>query len=78
MVINTTDQQFMNHISSLYFIFPHVKRLLFRPTLMGEELYTRMGFFVQTILADRYNHRIELRVVSLKSPSSVEYGIKKF
>ena len=32
------------------------------PTLVGrEELYTQMGFFVQSILADRYNHR---RVVS--------------
>ena len=35
------------------------------------------GFFVQTILADRYNHRRELWVVSLESLSSVEYGIKK-
>ena len=23
----------------------------------GEELYTQMGFIVQSILADRYNHR---------------------
>ena len=51
---------------------------LLRPTLVGEELYTQMGFFVQTILADRYNHRRELRVVSLKSPSSVKYGILIF
>ena len=49
---------------------------LFRPTLVGDELYTQMGF-VQTILADRYNHRRELWVVSLESPSSVEYGTKK-
>ena len=43
----------------------------------GEELYTQMVFFVQSILADRYIHLIELRLVSLKSLSSVEYGIKK-
>ena len=35
------------------------------------------GFFVQTILADRYIHRRELRLVSLDSLSSVEYVIKK-
>ena len=51
---------------------------MFRPLLRGEELYTQMGFFfVQTILADRYIHRRELRLVSLESLSSVEYGIKK-
>ena len=44
---------------------------------MGEELYTQMGSFFQTILADRYIHRRELRPVSLESSSSVEYGIKK-
>ena len=36
-----------------------------------------MGFFVQSILVDRYIHRSELRLVSLDSFSSVEYGIKK-
>ena len=51
--------------------------LLFRPTLVGEELYTHIGFFVQTILADRYNRRRELRVVSLESPSGAECAIKK-
>ena len=34
-------------------------------------------FFVQTILADRYIHRRELRLVSLESSSSVKFGIKK-
>ena len=43
-----------------------------------EELYTQMGFFfVQSILADRYIHRRELRLVSLEILSSLEYGIKK-
>ena len=51
---------------------------LFRPLLRGGELYTQMGFFVQTILADRYIPRRELRLVSLESLSSVEYRIKKF
>ena len=50
---------------------------LFRPFLRGEEVYTQMGFFVQTIFADRYIHRRELRLVLLGSSSSVEYGIKK-
>ena len=36
-----------------------------------------MGFFVQTIVVDRYIHRRELRLVSLESLSSVVYGNKK-
>ena len=51
--------------------------LLFRPLSRGEEQYTQMGFFVQSNLADRYIHRRELRLVSLESLSSGEYGIKK-
>ena len=35
------------------------------------------GFFVQSVLADRYIHRRELRLVSLEGLSSAEYGIKK-
>ena len=31
-------------------------------------------FFVQSVLADRYIHRTELRLVSLESSSSVEYS----
>ena len=34
------------------------------------------GFFCSVILADRHIHRIEMRVVSLKSSSSVEFKIK--
>ena len=49
--------------------------LLFRPHLLGEELYTQMGFFVQKVLADRY--RREMRVASLKSSSSAEVKSKK-
>ena len=30
--------------------------LLFRPNLVGEELYTQLFFFVQSIFADRYIH----------------------
>ena len=51
--------------------------LLFRPHLWGEKLYTQMCFFVQTILADRYIHRREVRVASLKNSSSVKFEIKK-
>ena len=51
---------------------------VFRRLLRGEELYTQTGFFfVQSIFADRYIHRRELRLVSLESSFSVEYGIKK-
>ena len=33
--------------------------------------------FFQSVLADRYIYRREMRVVSLKSSSNVEFGIKK-
>ena len=36
-----------------------------------------MGFFVESISADLYIHRRELRLVSLEIMSGVEYGIKK-
>ena len=59
-------------------VFPCFVNFLFRPHLWGGgELYTQMGFFVQTILADRYIHRSEMLVVSLKRSSSVELEIKK-
>ena len=51
--------------------------LMFAPLLRGEELYTQMVFFVQTIFADQYIHRRELGLVSLERSSSVECGIKK-
>ena len=51
---------------------------MFRHHLWGEELYTEIGFFVQTILDDRYIHRREMsEVVSLKSSSIVEFEIEK-
>ena len=49
------------------------------PTLLrGEELYTQMSFFC-SVNFDRsiYIHHTEFWVVSLKSPSSVKYEIKK-
>ena len=58
--------------------FCRLSRIFFVPThLWGEELYTQMGFFVQLIFADRYIHRREMWVVSLKSCSSVKFKIKK-
>ena len=42
----------------------------------GGTIYSTGFFFVQSIFADRYIHRRELRLVSLESSSSVEYGIK--
>ena len=48
------------------------------PTLVGrEELYTQLGFFVQSILADRYVHRRELWVVSLESTYIQKHRNKK-
>ena len=38
-------------------------------------MYLNGFFVVETIFADRYIHRRELRLVSLESSSSVEYGI---
>ena len=54
-------------------------RKLIVPTPLegGGTIYSNGFFFVQSILADRYIHRRELRLVSLESLSSVEYGIKK-
>ena len=46
------------------------------PLVGGRTIYSNV-FFVQTILADRYIHRREILVVSLKSSSSVEIEIKK-
>ena len=59
--------------------FSNFFHAFFVPTLLrGEELYTQLGFFfVPWIFAARYIHRRELRLVSLESSSSVEYGIKK-
>ena len=54
-----------------------MKFWFFVPTpLEGGTIYSN-GFFVQSILADRYIHRREVRLVSLESLSSVEYGTKK-
>ena len=55
---------------------PSNEMLVFRPLLRGKELYTQTVFF-QSILADRYIHRRELRLVSFENLSSVEYGIEK-
>ena len=43
----------------------------------GGTIYSTGFFFVPWIFAARYIHRRELRLVSLESSSSVEYGIKK-
>ena len=54
-------------------------RLFVVPTPLegGGTIYSNGFFFVQPILADRYIHRRELRLISLESLSSVEIGIKK-
>ena len=43
----------------------------------GRNYILKWVFFVQSIFADRYIHRRELRLVSLERSSSVEYRIKK-
>ena len=61
------------------FYFPPQNKFFVPTLLRGEELYAQTGFFfVQSILVGRYIHRRELRLVSLESLSSVEYGIKKY
>ena len=50
--------------------------LLLRSHLWGEEVYTQMGFFVQAIFADRYLHRREILVASLKSSSCPDFEKK--
>ena len=72
---NRTQEQ--NHTQlftvTISFMYTTVT-FLFRLLLRGEELYTQMEFFVQSIVADRYIHRRELRLLSLESLSSVENG----
>ena len=55
------------------------KKIIFcsDPSWGGRNYILKWGFFVQSIFADRYIHRRELRLVSLESSSNVEYGIKK-
>ena len=49
------------------------------PTCGGRTIYSKRFFlfFVQTILVDRYIHRRGMRIVSLKSSSSVKFEVKK-
>ena len=55
-----------------------LSQLLFRPTCGGRNYILKWVFFVQSILVDRYIHRRETWVISLKSCSSVEFKIKDF
>ena len=51
--------------------------IVMTPLVGGGTIYSNGFFFVQTILVDRYIHRTEMLVVSLKSSSSVEFEYKK-
>ena len=55
-----------------------LKRLVIVPTPLegGGTIYSNGFFFVQSIFADQYIHRRELRLVLLENSSSAEYGIK--
>ena len=78
-----TAQKLSLYSSNILVFLNSVSAHIFVPTHLegggeeGEELYTQMHFFVQSVLAVRYIHRRELRLVSLESLSSVEYGNKK-
>ena len=53
-----TVSEFLINFSAVTANLVKQKALLLVPTLLrGEEIYTQMGFFVQSILADRYNRR---------------------
>ena len=66
-----------DHLTSL--IFETWVWHFFVPTPLegGGTIYSTGFFFVQSILADRYIHRRELRLVSSESFFGVKYGIKK-
>ena len=72
MTILVTEKTFASKFIEILF-----EMSFYSDPLVGEKLYTQMGFFVQTILADRYINPTKLRLVSLKISSSVEYEIKK-
>ena len=81
---NVHQTNLISRAKDIRFIFSHNEQkfqtdLIIVPTLLegGGTIYSNGFFFVQSILADRYIHRRELRLVSLESLSSVEYGIKK-
>ena len=52
-------------------------RIIVPTPLVGGRNYILKWVFFQSILADPYIHRREMWVVSLKSSSRVEFGIKK-
>ena len=54
-----------------------LSNFLFGPLLRGGTIYSNGFFYGQSIWTGRYTQRRELWVVSFKSPSSVEYEIKK-
>ena len=53
----------------------HMQFIVPTPTFSGGTICLT-GFFVQSILADRYINSRELRLVSSENPSSVEYEMK--
>ena len=78
--LNATSSIISQKNGQIIFIFRRgTSKILFAvPTpLEGGRIIYSSGFFVQPILIFRYINRRDLWVVSQKSPSSVEYGIKK-
>ena len=71
---------FASYLARYFFYFASYFFFHLVPTPLeggGRNYILKWIFFVQSILAGRYIHRRELRLVSLESLSSVEYGIKK-
>ena len=52
-------------------------QFLLRPTLVGEELYSQLRFFDQSIFAHLYIHRIRLWLVSLESLQANNFKFKR-
>ena len=68
-----------NEINQYYYMACMEPSMIIVPTPLvgGGTIYSNGFFFVPWILADRYIHRREMCVVSLKSSSIVEFEIKK-
>ena len=83
VIVNVIGNFFVLHsvLSKNFMVFFGFSQIygIFVPTPLvgGRNYILKWVFFVPWILADRYIHRREMCVVSLKSSSSVEFEIKK-
>ena len=79
--IHSSEQNMMRlkkMFKTVTFLLEFLENIVPIPLVGGGRNYIlKWVFFVQSILADRYIHRREMWVVSLKSWSSIEFKIKK-